>query len=873
MSSKKVIKQVLSNGFTILVKPLHTVPKVSTQLWYNVGSKDEKTGEKGIAHLIEHMIFKGTKKLSECDINLITHKLSGYTNAFTSYDYTGYLFDFPSQHWQEALPIMADCMRNCTFKEEFLSSELKAVIQELKMYKDDYTSSIVEALVSAIFSDHPYHNPIIGYKHDLWSLSRENLVKFYDYHYVPNNATLIIVGDVEPEDAIKQAEKQFGHIAAAPHKKEQYYHSPDLKTQSITLYRDIKVPIVVLAWTIPGATTGEDYLIDVISWILGSGKGSRLYKKLVDELELATDLETFTYDLFDQGIFFIYVQPKDFATTAKIIEIIHEEIKTLGCTLVSQAEITRAIKKTEVEYLALMENYQKQAYAIGKFFLATEDENYLYTYTEKPKDHLAYQVKDFITTYFRPSLMHKGEVMPLAAEERDYWLELQEISDAEDQRILSLRLRGQKVEEGKCVVDVTARPPKPFHFPQARKLLLNNGLKVLYHDSATLPKIDIIIDFETKQQYDPPGKEGLSSFVANLLIEGTENYSAQHFTDTIDSYGMTLHTGAGQITLSMLSQDLPKGLELLNEILVHALFTSQAIEKIRTHMLADLDEFWDTPSQFVIQLARQEVYKNHPLSKNVLGTVEGVTGITRDDIVAFYKKYMNPHAARFSLVGDIRKYDIGHLLNEAFKSWQGQPFEPVAYPPIEPVKKHELVYPILRDQTALCFAGLSVTRMDDDYEKMLLFDQVFTGGVLHSMASRLFDLREQSGLFYTIGGSLIYHVDKQRGLIVVKTIVSNDRLEEAEKAIETVINTAIDTLSDDELTEARQAVINSLVDNFASYYHTAATFIFKDKFNLPDNYFEKRVEILSALTKQQIKDVVKNYLNTDKMVTIRAGRV
>ena len=99
MKSHKVIKHVLHNGLTVLVKPSYVVPKVSTQLWYNVGSKDEKTGERGIAHLIEHMIFKGTEKLSECDINLITHKLSGSTNAFTSYDYTGYLFDFPSQHW------------------------------------------------------------------------------------------------------------------------------------------------------------------------------------------------------------------------------------------------------------------------------------------------------------------------------------------------------------------------------------------------------------------------------------------------------------------------------------------------------------------------------------------------------------------------------------------------------------------------------------------------------------------------------------------------------------------------------------------------------------------------------------------------------
>lgn len=869
-----VIKHTLSNGLTILVRPVHDIPKVSTQLWYNVGSKDEKSGEKGIAHFIEHMLFKGTKKLSECDINLITHKLSGYANAFTSYDYTGYLFDFPSQNWLEALPILADCMRNATFKEAFLNSELKAVIQELKLYKDDYTRSLIELLVSAIFSDHPYHNPIIGYKQDLWSLSRENLVHFYEHHYVPNNATLIVVGDAEPDDVFKRAEKEFGHFPASKnYKKEEFYHSPDLISHAVTIYRDTKIPLIILAWQIPGAKTANDYLIDIVSWIIGSGKGSRLYKKLVDELQLVTDLEAFTYDLFDQGIFFIFFQPKDIATLQQIVAVIQEELHELSEAAVSQQELTRAIKKIEIEHLALLENHQKQAYGIGRFYLATQDEQYLYTYTHAPKDHLVYQIKDFVRSYLRPSLMHKGAVLPLAPEERSYWIQLQEISDQEDERVLKQRSRTEVVEEGKCVTEIQARPPKPFTFARAKMLYLDNGLKVLYCNNPLLPKIDILIDFDAKQEYDPAGKEGVCSFVALLLVEGTKNYSAQELIDTIESLGMTLQTTPGFLTLSMLAADLPKGLELLQEILVYATFPQEAIEKVRAQMLADLDEFWDNPAQFVTQLARQEIYREHPSSKNVLGTVEGINAITREDIVDFYKRYMSPKAARLAIVGDISQYDIQHLLGQKLFAWQGKPVEPLVYPPLEPVKRHEIAYPILRDQTALCYAGLSVARMDQDYEKLLLFDQIFTGGVLGSMASRLFDVREQTGLFYTIGGSLVYRVDKQRGLIIVKTIVSNDRLSEAEHAIEHVINTAIDTLSDDELEQARQAVVNSLVDNFSSSFNIAITMLFKDKFNLPDDYFDKRAGALASLTKQQVQETVKKYLTTDKMVLIRAGRV
>ena len=182
MHNSRVIQTKLDNGLTILVCPKKDAEKVSIQLWYNVGSKHEKSGEKGIAHFIEHMIFKGTTKLTESDINLTVSKLSGSCNDFTSYDYTGYLFDIPVANWDKVLPIMADCMQHCTFKQEHLNSEVKAVIQELKMYKDQHVSDLSEKMIQSIFSDHPYHYPIIGFKQDLWTVDRDALFNFYKKH-------------------------------------------------------------------------------------------------------------------------------------------------------------------------------------------------------------------------------------------------------------------------------------------------------------------------------------------------------------------------------------------------------------------------------------------------------------------------------------------------------------------------------------------------------------------------------------------------------------------------------------------------------------------------------------------------------------------
>ena len=290
---------------TVLVRPVHAIPKVCTELWYNVGSKYEKSDQKGIAHLIEHMIFKGTSgnkslNLSESDINVVVHMLSGNCNAFTSYDYTGYLFNFPTQHWQMSLKIVADCMRNCAFKEDHLNSEMKAVIQELKMYKDNYVSYLVDEMLATIFTGHPYHDPVIGYKQNLWSFHAENLRDFYIKHYVPNNATLVVVGDVDPEKVFDEAQAEFGSIPADyTYTQEKFYYTPDLISKKVTLYRDVQQPVATAAYVIPGSTSGKDNIVDLLSWVLGHGKGSRLQRRLVDDLQLVTSLDVYHIDLFD----------------------------------------------------------------------------------------------------------------------------------------------------------------------------------------------------------------------------------------------------------------------------------------------------------------------------------------------------------------------------------------------------------------------------------------------------------------------------------------------------------------------------------------------------------------------------------------------
>ena len=190
-----------------------------------------------------------------------------------------------------------------------------------------------------------------------------------------------------------------------------------------------------------------------------------------------------------------------------------------------------------------------------------------------------------------------------------------------------------------------------------------------------------------------------------------------------------------------------------------------------------------------------------------------------------------------------------------------------------PIKPCEKVHAINRDQAVLCFAGLSVDRKNPDFDKLLLFDQIFGGGALGSLHSKLFQLREQSGLFYTISGSLVSGANEQPGMVIVKTIVSLDRLGEAEKAIKGVIEKAVNEISDAEFLEAKHAIINSIVNNFASNQAMAQIFLSLDRYSFSPDYYDTRAEKISAITLDEMKEAVKKVLRNESMYTLKVGRI
>lgn len=873
-SSARVVKKVLSNGLTVLVYPHGTIPKVSSQIWYNVGSKHEATGERGLAHFLEHLLFKGTKTMSELDLTMIAYKLSGYANAFTSYDYTGYLFDFPKQHWQTSLDLFADCMVNCTFKQQHINSELKAVIQELKLYRDDYTTSLIEDMIAMIFADHPYHHPVIGYKQDLWSINQESLFSFYRKYYIPNNAALVILGDVSPDEAIDAAAKRFENIPRMPEPPVlNAFHSDDILSRSLTLYRDIEQPISIAAFVVPGLKDKKNDYASPVSWIIANGRGSRLYQKLVEEEKLVSNIEAVIEDFFDYSLLCICFYPYKQSDNERILDIIKRELDRLIQDGFTDQEMQRAIKRVEIDYLALRENNQEFAYIIGQTFLATGNESYMIDYPDTLARMKKEDLHGFIKDYMRPFKVHTGYVLPLAKSEQKIWLALQEESDKLDEEFLSKKIRTEPTEQSALVDTIQIQPAPAFKFPRAQRIELDNGLVVLHHQTDHAKKIDLILDTKAYNAYDPYDLQGLLYFTSKMLVEGTKKYTAHQLAQELESYGIAFDIKPGLFIMSMHSSDFEKGLELLTEIVSNALLEKSAMENVRARIEVKLKNYWDEPSQFVEQLARDIVYAGHPHSYNKAGNFDSIFRITHQNIIDCYKQMITPQEARLVIVGDIGGYDLPAVLKKTIGTWQGPKVPTLIYPILRPPVATVKDYPMNRDQIVLGFTGLSVTRFDPIYDALLIFDQIFTGGDTGSMVSRLFMLREQSGLFYSIGGSLIEQSGIVPGMIFVNTQVSRDRLDEAQHAIMDLFKKSTDKLSHEELVQAKSVVANGLIDNFASNLSTAVTFLLLDRYGLSPDYFDERAERIKQISCDDVIDRVKPILDVNHIVTIRIGRV
>jgi zinc protease len=377
IKSLDIKEKTLKNGLKVYVIEEHSSPVVSVQVWYKVGSKNEVVGITGSAHLLEHMMFRGTKEIK--DFSQIIDELGGMDNAFTSFDETAYWCETPSSAVERVLYMEADRMRNITF--DGFDEERNVVIEERRWRtENDQRGALWEALFSTIFWAHPYRNPVIGWRSDLENVSLEKVKQFYETYYAPNNAYLIVVGDVKAEEVFKIAEKYFGKYESkeipkfyTTEPKQRGPRRTEIKKEGFATY-------IALAYRVPKASSEYSPAVSLLADILGGGKTSKLYKSIVYNKQLASSISAFYYGLKDEGLLIIFATLQQGKDINELEKAINEEIENLRKNKVSEEELIRAKNSQLANLIYSRESVVRLGFQLGDALINTENPNYINEY-------------------------------------------------------------------------------------------------------------------------------------------------------------------------------------------------------------------------------------------------------------------------------------------------------------------------------------------------------------------------------------------------------------------------------------------------------------------------------------------------------------
>ncbi|HEU4387393.1 MAG TPA: pitrilysin family protein [Blastocatellia bacterium] len=366
--TRGVVKRVLPNGLTVLIREMHDKPTVATILWYRVGSRNEELGQTGKSHFLEHMLFKGTDRYKKGEIDLLTLVNGGANNAFTWLDFTAYYFTFAADRWHQALEIEANRMRNTAFAVEEFESEKKVVEEELRIGLDGPWEALENEVWASAFRQHPYHWPTVGWIEDLEAASAADMKDYYDRWYHPRNATLVVIGDVDAAQTFGTIETLFGPIPAGPEPRMLHIVEPPQHGEKrVVVKKATPIERLLIGFHAPPVAHPDAYTMHVLETLLSTGKTSRLYDRLVERDQSVTMARANFSDHIDPSLFYVQAELKPGFKLRDVEAAIYEEIGRVQNETIPAAELEKSKKLIEADLVLSNEEPLQQAILLGQY--------------------------------------------------------------------------------------------------------------------------------------------------------------------------------------------------------------------------------------------------------------------------------------------------------------------------------------------------------------------------------------------------------------------------------------------------------------------------------------------------------------------------
>ena len=849
-------KYRLKNGMIVILMPDHSSPVVAMNIWVSVGSFDESADESGMSHFIEHMVFKGTSKMGPGEAASIIESSGGYFNAYTSYDITVYHATVSSRFTKNMIFALGGTVLDATFPEDGVERERMVVLEEIRMNLDNKERRITKFIFESAFTDHPYGRPILGTMETIGGFSRDDLFGYYQTHYCPSNMVAVLVGDFDPKDVKPMIEEYLGSVPKANAPKK-----PSFDTQVNSgliikgLFENVNIGYLDIGFNIPPIDHNDLYALDVLSLIMGEGRGSRLYRRLVDDKKLLYDINVYSYTPREAGLFLItsHLDP-DLVGTA--LTTIAYEFERLKGEAVTEEELSCAKTIIRTDFIYEKESFEGICDSLGFFEAIVGDVRFEKTYLKGIESVTKEDIMRVAKEYFTPENLTIAYLFPENQEEM-----------IPDDLIRDATLEGFS-ERADKTVDV----PELITGPMGYEAVLENGVRVVIKEDDTLPIVAVTVAFLGGLRYENSENNGINNLISTMLTRGTTNLSSKALTDSIDKiagdfYGFSGRNSFG-LTAKFLKEYEDIGWELIGDIIVNPTFSSDELIKLKEIIYSSIDARKDDLARKTFDGFKETLYGNHPYAMPTIGTKESIGAISRDDIVAYYTSFAVPSNMVISVCGDVDAEDVLKWIVEIFSTLRGEEIPPpeneAPMPPTSPRKVRERIKEKEQAHIFMGFMGADIK--SDDYYVLEVLTTILSGH-----GGRLFyELREKRGLAYSVQALNIAGLDPGFFGVYMATKpetldLSIDGINEELKKIKS------EGVTHEELLRAQNYLVGNYELGLQENVEIAMTMALDELYGLGYDFSLAYPDRIYAITMDDVLKMAEKYIDFDKVVLSVVG--
>ncbi|TET32323.1 MAG: insulinase family protein [Planctomycetota bacterium] len=872
-----VKRNKFDNGLTLLTLEMHHAPIATVWAWFRVGSRNEMPGITGISHWVEHMLFKGGKEFGKGEIFNQVAANGGWNNGFTGPDYTAYFETLPSAKLDLGLRIERDRMVEAIVDPDEVVSERTVIISEREGAENYPRFLLGEAVESAAFTCHPYRWSVIGWKADLEAITREDLYNYYRKHYAPDNAILVVVGDINTKEVVERVHELYGNIAHKSQVDEVRSREPkQLGERRVLVKGPGKVHHMSMACHLPEYGHQDWPAISVLNGVLSgviglsfsSGyyghKTSRLYGALVEK-KLASNAAAFAREGVDPYLENIGVVLLPGVDPAVVESAITDEINKVRDKTVGDEELTKIKNLFRASLNYSFDGPTAAAMPVGMFERMRKFED-IRTFYDSIQEVTADDVKRVAETYLDEDNRTFGLYVPTGLGDKPV------IDEGGGEMVISARgyipmaRLADAGEGGKALM------------PPVEKKKTANGIFVQASENMSSETVAFRFTFKSGSAYEGDLPAGVASITSSAMVRGTKTKTFQQIFEKVDSLGASLDEGTGMNTISFYGQclatDFKAMADLAADVIRNPIFADDQVDLVKGQRLTQLKmEENNTHAVAFRELHHEFFEENHPYHRHGNGYIETVEAMKAGDLREFHRRRIRPERMLVTVVGGLEAGNVFGIVEDNFGDWQGEgdaPTEPdLTGGNVAGVQSKEVNVPG-KTQCDIAIAFKGVPRLDEGYEALSQAINVY--GQLGLMGRIGKAVRDEAGMAY-------YSVAWNSNSIgdYMWQIMAGVNPKNADKA-KKIILAEVEKMRDELITEDEDKMLKDyLTGSFPLMFETmgraAGALENPAIFGLPDDYYEKYIETARSVTREDIREAAKKYFDPENYTIVIAGPV